>query len=101
MTTLTITSKGQVTFNRELLEHLAVAPGDRLDVNPLPGGRLEIKAAPSGGIEVFIGLLADKARKVACIEEIGLLRLTAGRTSSSDNHRRSREQAPSYEDGHL
>jgi antitoxin PrlF len=70
MTTLTITSKGQVTFKKELLKHLEAAPGDRLDVNLLPGGRLEVKALPSDGIESFIGLLADKTRKVASVEEI-------------------------------
>lgn len=71
MTTLTVTSKGQVTFKRELLKHLEAAPGDRLDVNLLPGGRLEVKVAPSGGVDGFIGLLANKTRKVASIEDIG------------------------------
>jgi bifunctional DNA-binding transcriptional regulator/antitoxin component of YhaV-PrlF toxin-antitoxin module len=70
MTTLTITSKGQVTFKREILKHLDAAPGDRLDVNLLPGGRLEVKAVPTGGIEGFVGLLANKTRKRASIEQI-------------------------------
>lgn len=71
MTTLTITSKGQVTFKRDLLKHLASKPGDRLDVSLLPGGRLEVKAAPSDGIESVFGLLSNKTRKKASIEEIG------------------------------
>lgn len=70
MTTLTITSKGQVTFRKDLLKHLNSKPGDRLDVHLLPGGRLEVKAAPAGTIEGFIGLLAGKSAKVASIEEI-------------------------------
>lgn len=70
MTTLTITSKGQVTFRKDLLKHLNSRPGDRLDVHLLPGGRLEVKAAPSGAIDGFIGLLAGKTRKVASIDEI-------------------------------
>jgi antitoxin PrlF len=70
MTTLTITSKGQVTFRKELLRHLDSRPGDQLDVSLLPGGRLEVKAAPSGRIESIFGLLSGKARKAASIEEI-------------------------------
>lgn len=69
-TTLTITSKGQVTFKKGLLRHLDTRPGDRLDVSLLPGGRLEVKAAPAGGIDAFIGLLAGKTRKVASIQDI-------------------------------
>jgi hypothetical protein len=70
MATLTITSKGQVTFKKDLLKHLDSRPGDRLDVSLLPGGKLEVKAAPSGRIESVFGLLAGKAHKVATIEEI-------------------------------
>ena len=69
MTTLTITSEGQVTFKKELLKHLEAAPGDRLDVNLLPGIRPEIKALPSNGIESFFGSLADKTRKSASVKE--------------------------------
>lgn len=71
MTTLTITSKGQVTFKKELLKHLDSKPGDLLDVTLLPGGRLEVRAAPSGNIEEFFGALEGKTRKTASIEEIG------------------------------
>ncbi|WP_428311583.1 AbrB/MazE/SpoVT family DNA-binding domain-containing protein [Hydrocarboniphaga sp.] len=71
MTTLTITSKGQVTFRKELLNHLDSKPGDQLDVTLLPGGRIEVKAAPSGKIESFFGVLERKTGKTASIEEIG------------------------------
>ncbi len=71
MTTLTITSKGQVTFKKNLLKHLDSRPGDRLDVSLLPGGRLEVKAAPADGIESVFGMLSGKTGKVATIEEIG------------------------------
>ena len=71
MTTLTITSKGQVTFKKDLLKHLDSKPGDQLEVKLLPGGKLEVKAAPSGKIEGFIGALQGKSRKVASIEEMG------------------------------
>lgn len=71
MTTLTITSKGQVTFKKDLLKHLDSKPGDQLDVSLLPGGRLEVKAAPSGRIEEIFGLLAGKTCRVASVEDIG------------------------------
>ncbi|MCT0212358.1 MULTISPECIES: AbrB/MazE/SpoVT family DNA-binding domain-containing protein [unclassified Synechococcus] len=35
MSTLTVTSKGQVTLRKELLGHLGVKPGQRVDVEVL------------------------------------------------------------------
>jgi bifunctional DNA-binding transcriptional regulator/antitoxin component of YhaV-PrlF toxin-antitoxin module len=49
MSTLTITAKGQVTFKKDLLQHLGVRPGEKLAVHKLPHGRIEVKAAPSEG----------------------------------------------------
>ncbi|MCK0510940.1 AbrB/MazE/SpoVT family DNA-binding domain-containing protein [Aromatoleum buckelii] len=71
MTTLTVTAKGQVTLRKDLLKHLGVEPGQKIEVSELPGGRIEVKAArPGGTIDSFIGLLAGKTRKVATIEEM-------------------------------
>lgn len=71
MTTLTVTAKGQVTLRKELLQHLGITQGQKIEVLPLPDGRLEIRAArPSGSIEGFIGLLAGRSPKVATLEEI-------------------------------
>lgn len=71
MTTLTITAKGQVTLRRDLLQHLGVEPGQKIEVDKLPDGRIEVKAArTTGSIDDFIGLLAGKTGKVATIEEI-------------------------------
>jgi antitoxin PrlF len=71
MTTLTVTAKGQVTLRKELLQHLGVAPGQKIEVHELPGGCLEIRAARAEGtIDAFIGLLANKTSKVATVEEI-------------------------------
>jgi antitoxin PrlF len=49
MTTLTITAKGQVTFRKDVLEHLGVAPGEKVDVEKLPSGRIEVRAARGTG----------------------------------------------------
>lgn len=71
MTTLTVTARGQVTLKKELLQHLGVEPGDKIELDLLPDGRGMLKAAqPSGAIEGFIGLLAGRTAKVATLEEI-------------------------------
>jgi bifunctional DNA-binding transcriptional regulator/antitoxin component of YhaV-PrlF toxin-antitoxin module len=78
MLTLTVTAKGQVTFKRELLKHLGVIPGEKLEISKLPDGRISIKAAKSGGkIGNAFGILAEKNTKniTLSIEEIdGLTR---------------------------
>ncbi|TXF11170.1 AbrB/MazE/SpoVT family DNA-binding domain-containing protein [Pelomicrobium methylotrophicum] len=71
MTILTVTAKGQVTLRKEVLQHLGVKPGDKIELDLLPGGRGVLKAArPAGTIASFIGLLAGRTQKVATIEEI-------------------------------
>jgi antitoxin PrlF len=71
MTSQTVTAKGQVTLKRDLLNHLGVKPGERIDFHKLPDGELRVRAArPSGRIDAFLGLLAGKTRKVATLEEI-------------------------------
>lgn len=71
MATLTITSKGQVTLRQELLRHLGVTPGDRIELITLPGGRIELRAVrPSGSIDGFIGKLAGRNSRSVSLEEI-------------------------------
>lgn len=71
MTTLTITSRGQVTFRKEVLQHLGIQPGEKIELDLLPGGRGLLKAAqPAHGIEGFVGLLAGKSSKKATLAEI-------------------------------
>ena len=71
MATLTVTAKGQVTFRRDVLQHLGIRPGEKIELDKLPDGRVTLKAArPAGTIDNFVGLLAGKTRKVASLEEI-------------------------------
>jgi len=71
MATLTVTSRGQVTFRKEVLAHLGVKPGEKIVVDLLPDGRAQLKAdRPSGSIEEFFGLLAGKTDVKASLEEI-------------------------------
>ena len=71
MTTLTVTARGQVTFRRDVLQHLGIRPGEKIELDKLPDGRVTLKAArPAGAIDRFLGLLAGKTRKIATLEEI-------------------------------
>ncbi|CAM5214784.1 hypothetical protein OURE66S_04362 [Oligella ureolytica] len=44
MTTLSITTKGQITLKRELLQHMGIEQGQRVEVLKLPNGELKIRA---------------------------------------------------------
>ena len=71
MTTLTVTARGQVTFRKDVLRHLGIQPGQKIELDLLPDGRGMLKAAQTTGtINSFIGLLAQRTKKVATIEEI-------------------------------
>lgn len=71
MTTLTVTTRGQVTFRKDILRHLGIQPGQRIQVDKLPDGAVVLRASrPARSIDDFIGLLAGKSSKVATIEEI-------------------------------
>jgi bifunctional DNA-binding transcriptional regulator/antitoxin component of YhaV-PrlF toxin-antitoxin module len=80
MTTLTVTTRGQVTFRKDVLQHLGIRPGEKIELDLLPDGRGVLKAArQTGTIAGFVGLLAGRTKKVATIEEINAA--TAPRTS--------------------
>jgi AbrB family looped-hinge helix DNA binding protein len=72
VSTLTVTSKGQVTLRKDLLEHLGVHPGEKITVDKLPDGRIEVKAArPTGNIsDLFGSLKAKKKGRSLSIEEM-------------------------------
>jgi antitoxin PrlF len=71
MTTLKVTARGQVTFRKDLLRHLGIAPGEKVVVHKLPDGRLALSAhQPTGKIRDFIGLLAGKTNKVVTLEQM-------------------------------
>ncbi|HKF45830.1 MAG TPA: AbrB/MazE/SpoVT family DNA-binding domain-containing protein [Terracidiphilus sp.] len=71
MSTLTVTAKGQITLKKELLSHLNVSPGEKVEVDRLPGGRVVIRAArPTGSIDAFSGSLADPNGPTLTIEQI-------------------------------
>jgi bifunctional DNA-binding transcriptional regulator/antitoxin component of YhaV-PrlF toxin-antitoxin module len=71
MAKLTVTARGQVTFRREVLQHLGVKAGEKIELELLPNGRGVVRAAkPSGAIDGFLGVLAGKTKKIATLDEI-------------------------------
>lgn len=71
MTTLTITAKGQVTLKQELLNHLGVGPGEKIEADKLPDGRIVVRAAAQEGtMPDFIGCLAQKDGPKLTIDEM-------------------------------
>lgn len=71
MASLAVTARGQITFKRDLLLHLGVQPGERIEFDKLPGGEIRIRAARTAGtIDGFIGLLANKTAKPMSIDEM-------------------------------
>lgn len=71
MTTLTVTTKGQVTLRKDVLAHLGIHPGDRIVVDKLPDGRIEVKAArPAGQITDVFGFLKRDNGPVLSIDDM-------------------------------
>lgn len=67
---LTVTAKGQVTFRKEVLEHLGAGPGARLEVELLPSRKVQVSAVPPDGVEAFIGCLHSPLTTPPTIDDI-------------------------------
>ena len=70
MVTLTVAARGQVTFRKEVQQHLGIKPGGKIELDLLPDGRGVLKAARPTGTISFVGLLAGRTKKFATIAEI-------------------------------
>lgn len=72
MTTLTVTARGQVTFRKDVLQHLGIQPGEKIELDLLPDGRAELKAIQrKGSLHHLAGYLKGKTNgKVLTIEQI-------------------------------
>jgi len=61
MTTLTVTTRGQVTFRKDVLKHLGIQPGDKIRLDLLPDGRAVLRAdQPQGSWHDLQGFLKGK-----------------------------------------
>jgi antitoxin PrlF len=71
MARLKITAKGQVTLKQDLLKHLGVGPGERIEADKLPDGRVVVRAAvEAGSIADFIGCLTVRGERKLTIDEM-------------------------------
>lgn len=60
-------------MKRDLLQHLGIKPGERVEFEKLPGGEMQVRAArPSGTIDDFLHALNGKVKpkKSLSIEEM-------------------------------
>ena len=72
MTALTITSKGQITLRRELLQYLGIAPGQQVEVYKQANGVLALQAEAPQGLEAFAGCLPPPSKALS-VEEMNTL----------------------------
>ena len=71
MGTLTVTAKGQVTLRKDLLQHLGIKPGQKVETVKLPDGRIEVRAArPAGKISDAFGMLRRKDGPTLTVEQM-------------------------------
>jgi bifunctional DNA-binding transcriptional regulator/antitoxin component of YhaV-PrlF toxin-antitoxin module len=71
MKILTVTERGQVTFRKDVLQHLGIRPGEKIEWEKQPDGTITLRAArPLGKIDSFLGLLAGKSKKIASLDEM-------------------------------
>jgi len=70
MNAYTVTSKGQITLRKELLQHLGVHPGEKISIDRLPGGEIRIRATkPTGKISDAFRMFKHEGPTVS-IEEM-------------------------------
>lgn len=68
--TLTVTAKGQITLRKEVLRHLGVQPGDKLNVDLLKDGRMQIRPKCGTSAETIFGMLAKPGMRPLSINEL-------------------------------
>ncbi len=71
MNAITITSKGQITLRKELLQHLGIMAGDKIRLDKLPDGRVAIVPVKrTGKISDVFGSLKREGQRPISIEEM-------------------------------
>ncbi len=68
--TLTVTAKGQITLRKEVLEHLGVRPGDKVDADLLKDGRMQVRAKRGKSVATIFGMLAQPGTPARSIEDL-------------------------------
>ena len=68
--TVTATAKGQITLRKEVLAHLGVRPGDKLDVDLLADGRMQLRSRRGTLAAAVFGMLARPETPYLSIEDL-------------------------------
>ena len=68
--TLTVTAKGQITLRKEVLAHLGVRPGDKLDVDLLARGSMQVRARHGKSVASVFGMLRRPKAPSLTAEEL-------------------------------
>ena len=68
---LTVTTKGQVTLRKEVLQHLGVRPGDKLSVDLLNEHRVQLQPKRGKPVSTIFGMLERSNMERLSIEDIG------------------------------
>jgi hypothetical protein len=78
MTRREVSANGQVTLGRDLMMHLGIRPGERVEVEALPGGVSRIRAArPGRTTEEFLHSLDGKVTSGEPLSIDDINRITA------------------------
>lgn len=71
MSTLTVTTKGQITLRQDLLKHLGVVPGQKVEVHKLPDGTLTVGVnLHDGDVSDFIACLHKPNTPIVSIDDM-------------------------------
>jgi bifunctional DNA-binding transcriptional regulator/antitoxin component of YhaV-PrlF toxin-antitoxin module len=71
MAIVTTTSRGQVTLRKEILQHVGIKPGEKLEIELLPGGEFRGRAVrKKGKISDFAGCLKGKSAVTLTIDQM-------------------------------
>jgi len=72
MTTLTVTARGQITIRKDVLLHLGIKPGEKIELDLLPDGRAALSAVQQkASFRTLHGFLKGKTNGSALtIEEM-------------------------------
>ena len=68
--TLTVTAKRQITLRKEVLNHLGVRPGDKLDIDLLKDGRVQLRPKRGTSAATVFGMLARRGTPHLSIEKL-------------------------------
>ncbi|MCO6440093.1 MAG: AbrB/MazE/SpoVT family DNA-binding domain-containing protein [Nitrococcus mobilis] len=71
MATLVVDARGRITLNEDLLRHIGVERGGKIEIVKLPHGRIEVRAEKSARpISEAFGLLKRKRGADLTVERI-------------------------------